>query len=300
MKKLIILLGVLTVSLTSCLKDKPNVDLSNIAAFAELVHSGKAYFNSDAVTADPDANGKIILTFQVNITGQYAPTKDVNVVLAVDNTVVTAYNASDKTNVYLPMAADAFSLPVTTATIKAGTRLATFSVTFDKTKLDPSKSYMLPIVLKSASGVSLSSNFSVKYYHFIGNDFAGAYAWNYRRWQNGTGVGAPDFNLNYAGTILPVSATEFQMETGYNGNHVKYNVTFTRTVDGSGTVLYTDWDVKFNAANLAIWTDAGITNMVAPKFTIPPPANGASAKKFEINYVSGGASGRYIDDTYSK
>ncbi|WP_439695072.1 DUF1735 domain-containing protein [Mucilaginibacter sp. AW1-7] len=299
MKKLIILLGVLTVSLTSCLKDKPNVDFSNIGAFAELVHAGKAYFSSDAVTDDPDANGKITKTFQINITGQYAPTSDVNVVIAVDNSLIAAYNAYDNANVYQAIPANSYSLPVTTATIKAGTRLATFTVTFVKSNLDPSKSYMLPIVIKSASGVTLSANYNVKYYHFIGNDFAGAYTWNYSRWNDGIGVGSPNTNSTTSGAILPVSATEFAMKTGYVNGEAMYDVTFTRTVSGS-VISYTNWTIKFNAANVAIYTDEGLTTSVAPHFILTPPATNADAKVFKVGHTTGASFPRFIIDTYTK
>jgi len=303
MKKLIIILGVLTVSLTSCLKDKPNVDFSNIGAFAELPHSGTIYYSADAIT---DAGDTVTRDFVINITGQYAPSSNVTVNLAVDNSMISQFNSADLTY-EASMPATAFKLSATSVVIKAGTRQATITVTFYKNKLDPSKSYMLPVKIASASGVSLSSNFNAHFFHFIGNDFAGAYTWDYRRWQNGTGPGAsnipPDITgLGRAGTILPISPTEFEMETGYNSNGVKYDVTFTRTVVSTSPLVinYTNWKVTFNAANLAIWAGAGITNMVPPKFTIPPPATNADSKKFELNHTSGGSFARYIDDTYTK
>lgn len=304
MKKLIIILGVLTVSLTSCLKDKPNVDLSNIQPFAELVHSGTIYFSGDAIT---DAGDTVTRDFVINITGQYPPTQDINVTLGIDNSTIAQFNTAALTY-EASMPTNAFKLSATSVVIKGGTRQATITATFYKKNLDPSKSYMLPVKIASASGgVKLSSNFNIHYFHFIGNDFAGPYKWDYRRWQNGTGPGPgnlpPDITgLGRAGVILPISPTEFEMETGYNGQGVKYDVTFTRTVVSTTPLVihYTDWKVTFNAANIAKWADAGITNMVPPKFTIAPPATNSDPKVFELNYVSGGASGRYIDDTYTK
>jgi hypothetical protein len=314
MKKLIIILGAITVSLTSCLKDKPNVDFSNIGAFAELVHSGIPYFGDDAITdAGDGADLTITRTVEVNVTGVYAPTKDVTVTVALDNSIIAPYNAANPAVTYLPMPAGSFVFATTTVTIKAGTRVADIPVTFYKAKLDPSKSYMLPLKL-TTSNIAIAANYNIKYFHFIGNDFAGTYTWKYHRWQNGTGPGSTNIPWDIDNTtddaglvyptapISPITATEFEMTTGYNGQGVKYDVSFTRTVDASNPSLvhYSDWTVKFTAANIAKWTAAGITNMVPPKFTIPPPSDNTKPKIFELNYVSGGAFGRYIDDTYSK
>jgi hypothetical protein len=299
MKKLIILLGVLTVSLTSCLKDKPNVDFSNIGAFTEFVHSGKPYFGSDAITdAGTGTDLTITKTYQINITGLNAPSSDVTVTIGVDNTVIAPYNTANPVVSYLPMPAGSYTIPTTTFTIKAGTRLATFTVNFLKGKLDPSKSYMLPVKILTSS-VAISGNYNIHYFHFIGNDFAGSYLYDYTRYNNNapTGPTLVD-NKNGAGVILPITPTEFQMETGYNGNHVKYDVTFTRTVDGAGAVTYSNWKVKFDAQSVTDgWVPVTITATDGPYFKTLDPAN----KIFELEYQAfNGANFRYIIDKYHK
>jgi hypothetical protein len=297
-------------SFSSCLKDDSHyLDPAATQQYvAELTLSGlnPDNYSTDAVT---DAGPTITRQMDINIASINAPTTATTVTVGVDNSIVATYDAANPAINYLVMPAGSYTFPDQTVTIPAGSRQATVSVTFNKALLDPSQSYMLPIKIKSAS-VLISGNYSIHYLHFIGNDFAGAYTWDYRRWQNGVGPvpyvvpsqsptgGSPDIQtLNQAGTISPVSPTEFMMLTGYNSTGVLYDVTFTRTVSG-GVAQYSNWAVTFPQAQLDKWAAAGITNIVAPKFTIPPPSNATQPKIIEINYVSGGASGRYIDDTY--
>jgi hypothetical protein len=304
----------LTVFFSSCLKDSRYVDFAASGTIVEFPLGGKINFNPDAITEAPDTldNSTIVREFAVNVASPELPTKETKITLAVDNSIVADYNKSQSVVSYDVFPTDAFKFTATSITIPAGKRVAIVSVTFYKAKLDPSKSYMLPIKIADASGLNISANKGIHYFHIIGNDFAGTYIYDYRRFQNGTGPGvgkipskgegsAPDItnDPNTSVSISPITPTSFSMVTNYNGQNVAYTVSFTRTVDGA-IVRYTDWAVTFDKDNLAKWSDAGITNMTPPSFTLPPPATSNDPKFFELNYVSGGAAGRYIDDTYHK
>jgi hypothetical protein len=292
---------------SSCLKDKNFVDFAGVGTTIEIPLSGKT-----GVNALTEATAVVTRQFAVNIASPKPLSTDLTVTVGFDAAALTAYNASQNAVVFEALPADAFTIDKPTVVIPAGTRTQIVTVTIQKSKLDASKSYLLPISILDAQGQTINGNYHTKYYTAIGNDFAGVYFYAYRRFQNGTGPGAgfipsrgegsaPDIT-NAAGSetvIVPVSPTEFKMETGYNGQHVQYDVRFTRTVSGT-TVNYTNWNIRFLAEDLQKWTDAGIENKVAPTFTLPPPATNADPKFFELNYVSGGASGRYIDDTYTK
>ncbi|QEC76787.1 DUF1735 domain-containing protein [Mucilaginibacter ginsenosidivorax] len=306
MKKLIILLGVLTVSLTSCLKDKPNVDFSNIGAFTELVHSGAPYFNEAAIT---DAADTIVKTLQVNITGQYPPTKDVTVTIGVDNALLTAYNAANTAIVYEAPPAGSFKIGATSVTIKAGSRLANIPVTFYKKQLDPSKSYMLPIKIVSST-IALSGNFTVKYYHFIGNDFAGTYNHFYTRWEQAdTTASAPSSKRVNKGTSVfnPISPTEFTVTTSYY-TAPRYDVTFVKTGNGA-TATYSKFVIKFYGTDIAdLFTPGGVVLATGPFFlpadyhTNPFDPNGVytyaqSLKLFRFFFTT---ASRGIIDEYTK
>ncbi|AYL98407.1 DUF1735 domain-containing protein [Mucilaginibacter celer] len=305
---------VLTVFFSSCLKDDRYVDFGASGTIVEFPLGGKINFAADAITETPDPsdNSTIVREFAVNVASPELPTKETKLTLAVDNSIVADYNKSQSVVSYEAFPTDAFKFTNTSVSIAAGKRVAIVSVTFYKAKLDPSKSYMLPIKIADAGGLNISANKGIHYYHIIGNDFAGTYIYDYRRYQNGTGPGPgkipskgeglpPDItnDPNTKVAISPITPTSFSMVTNYNGQNVAYTVSFTRTVDGS-IVRYTDWQVTFDDDNLKKWADAGITNKVAPAFTLPPPATSTDPKFFELNYVSGGASGRYIDDTYHK
>ncbi|MEJ7677852.1 MAG: hypothetical protein WKG06_08290 [Segetibacter sp.] len=95
-------------SLTGCLKDDPNVDFSNVAPTAEISSgslvsdnspiSGLSYFKSATLPSfSKDTSCDCYLpdtvTFNVNITGEFPPTKDVTVTLGIDDTKRVAYNS---------------------------------------------------------------------------------------------------------------------------------------------------------------------------------------------------------------
>lgn len=292
---------------SSCLKDSRYVDFAAVGTTVEIPLSGRT-----AVNALTEATDAITRQFAVNVASPKPLSTDLTITVGYDAAALAAYNTFQTAVTFEPFPPGSYVIDKPTVVVPAGTRTQVITVTFDRTKLDPSKSYLLPISILDAQGQTLNANYHTKYYSVIGNDFAGVYTYEYRRFQNGTGPGAgaipslgqgsaPDIT-NAAGSttvLTPVTPTEFKMETGYNGQHVMYDVTFKRTVTGS-VITYTNWAVKFLPADLQKWTDAGISNMVPPKFTIPPPVNNSSPKIFELNYVSGGASGRYIDDTYKK
>lgn len=176
-----------TLFATACLKDKPNSDFSNVGAIAEISSSninpslnapssGLDYFNA-ATLPYIGADTTFDVTFNVNITGEFPPTKDVTVTVAVDDAKRVAYNSNLAPEDQYVLPADSnYSFPVKTAIVKAGSRLATFIITFNGLTLDPVKNYMLPITLTDASGVTVSGNLGTIYIHSIGNLNAGPYS----------------------------------------------------------------------------------------------------------------------------
>lgn len=172
MKRLSIL-AILAASLsfTGCLKDTPNNDFSTVGTIVEIPYSGLENFTSSALNLPTE---ETTLSFVVNIASVYPLGKDIDVTLAVDEDARKAYNAQGGAQ-YESMPADAYNFPTTKATIKAGTRQATFSITFYASKIDPSKNFMLAISIKDASGETISGNFGTLYYHAIGNPLAGTY-----------------------------------------------------------------------------------------------------------------------------
>lgn len=304
MKKLIIILTVVTVSLSGCLKDKPNVDFSKVFPTINLPYSGLAYYSQDAVT---DAGDTITKSFTINLASDYPLTKDTKVTVGVNNALIATYNAANSGVTFLAMPDGSYTFPTTTVTIKAGTRLATLSVTFIKHFLDPSLSYMLPISILSADQV-ISSNFSTHYYHFIGNDFAGVYKQNFQRYNaaDSTSVGLSGASFtNHAAIFSPVSPTEFTVATGYAGGVYVYDVTFKKSVVG-GVAMYSNFAVSFTATSITAGTGSGITLTQPPVFLNPPfsvagPLTFAQALQiFHFQFKAHTSADRYLIDTFYK
>jgi hypothetical protein len=259
-----ILLSAAMLSLSSCLKDK-YVDFTKDASVVNFPLGGIQFFGADAITEAPDsdANGTIVRQFAVNVGSTKALATPTTVTLAVDNSIVTTYNASQTAVTYLPMPANAFVFTATSVTVPAGKQYATVSVTFYKNKLDPAKSYMLPIKIVSAGGINISGNQGIHYYHFIGNDFAGAWTQFYERWNSTDTTTAPltpNTNLGSV-TIFPVTPGQFEVYSAYLNGLTRYEVTFTKTGNGA-TASYSNFNVTLNPDD------------VASQFTAYPVASG--------------------------
>lgn len=294
MKKITIILSVLTLALSSCLKDKPNVDFSNLGTVVELVESGKAYFAQDAITSTKDT---ITLPIQVNIASPNPPTSDVTVNLAVDNSIIIA----DAAIGYVTMPTNAYKLSVTSVTVKAGQRLANLTLTVYRNLLDPSKSYQLPVKIASASTGTISGNFGAHYYHIIGNDFAGAYKHDFTR------VPAAGNYVGNTATLSPISPTEFQVAGGYYTGTIRYDVTFTKTTVNNAA-MYSNFIVTIVPDDVTnILTANSISITTAPSIAV----SGYSATKlytyaaalelFTFQYqVLGGSGARTNTDRYYK
>lgn len=249
-----VLLAATALSLSSCLKDPRYVDFSKAGNVVNMPFSGQAYFGGDAITEDPadDANGTIVRQFSVNVATANPPTTDTKITLAVDNSLVDAYNALGGPVIYDPMPTDAYSFTTTEVTVPAGKQYAVTSVTFYKNLLDPSKSYMLPIKIASTTGgYTISGNLGVHYYHFIGNDFAGSYSEFYDRWATPDTINGVHDNNHVdvsPGLFLPVTPTTFKVQSAYYYG-CPYTVSFTKTGTGS-SATYSNWTVDFSAQDI--------------------------------------------------
>ena|SRR5688572_682740 len=78
------------------------------------------------------------------------PASDIQVTLVLDDALITAYNAAHGTN-YLPLPANAFTLPTLTFTIPKDSKEFTIPITINKLNLDLSKQYALGVKIASIS-----------------------------------------------------------------------------------------------------------------------------------------------------
>lgn len=290
-----ILLSAVALCLSSCLKDARFVDLTKVGTIVEFPNGGYVNFGSDAETSSADT---IIAQYVVNIASPSAPTTATTVVLSVnDPAVVTAFDNAHTTVSYLPMPTGSYTVTPTTLTVPAGQRTAVFTVTIYKKQLDPSLSYMLPVAIKSAGSYNISGNMSTHYFHFIGNDFAGAYLHDYTR------IPAAGNYVGQPATLSPVSPTQFEVMGGYYTGTIRYEVTFTKNGTGS-SATYTNFNISINSDDIAnILTANGLAIATGPVIVGYVPTHAytyaeATHGLFKFNWTT--ASGRNITDYYYK
>lgn len=184
--KIFTLLFITSASLTSCLKKgNVNIDIDKTTAnIVELqfiengsgstINSGMQYFNGSALNY-PASEDLVTATYNVSLAGPTTLSSGLTVKVAIDQTRLQD-NFENDGLVYELLPDSVFSLKETSATIPAGSRVAQLHIDFYPSKIDPAKNYMLPIAIEDAGGQIISSNFSVIYFHFIGNPLAGSYS----------------------------------------------------------------------------------------------------------------------------
>jgi hypothetical protein len=301
MKKLSIAIPVfLLLFFASCLKDKPNVDFSGQGYIAEITTAstngtpnapsgGLDFFAGATLSAtatDPDS-----VMFTVNIASDYPPTKDTKVTIAVNDQARVSYIADPSKVPYLAMPANAYKLTTTTGTIKAGNRLDTFWVVFTHANMDPTQSYMLPISITDASGITISGNLSTIYFHIVGNPLAGTYHWDFTRWNSSDTTTANTGTFTgHTTTFVPNSPTNVEVASGYYIGP-RYEITFVNT----GGVL-SNFSVAFNSADVAQMVAGGVVITSGPTILIADPVH--KIFRFQYQALVNGSSVRYVIDKY--
>lgn len=298
----IIVTSLLTLTLASCLKDRPNTDFSGTQSqyIAEITTSStngtlnapsagsSTYFGGSNLNFsgadDPDT-----ISFTVNIASDFPPTKDIALTLGVDPQALANYNAGGPPTLFEQFPDSTASFPVKTATIKAGSRLATFYVYFHPDKIDPTHSYMLPISITSAPGTTISGNFGTIYYHMIGNPLAGNYTDEWIRYNTATQTGSPAFDQLSTVSFVPVTPTQVSI-TDPTG--MAYQLSF----DNSGGTL-SNFTVAFPKSGSGSADAAGITITGGPTIVLADPVN----KKFTFNFTYNNSAGaaRNITDIFT-
>lgn len=296
-----LIFSALIISLSSCLKEGVmNVDTEKTTAtIVELqflengsgstINSGLQYFGGGALTY-PGTHESDTATYNVSIAGPALLGSDLVVSVGVDAAKVLDNYKSDSIP-YELMPDSLYKFLSTSVTIKAGERVAPLQIVFYPSKTDVTKSYMLPVVIKDAAGQTISGNFGIIYFHVIGNPIAGAYSWNYYRWNTETPVGDPTGWENDPITFTPVNPNTVKVITGYY-TQIEYNISF----ENNNGVL-SDFSVKFDKQQYDDSFVANGVNLVSgPTITVSP-----DYKDFEIKYlVYNGAAYRYIIDEYHK
>src|SRR5205809_7306186 len=194
---------------TSCVKDR-NVgpDFSSTAPMLELKtpqsnFAGLAYASRAVVGALPDTT-----QFYANLAAAYAADRDINVTIGVDQSRLDEYNADPANTLKYELMPDSdYAILKTQGTIVKGQHIDSFQVAFFKSRIDPTKNYMVPIAITDGDGVEISQNQGVIFFHAIGNPLAGNYLQSFYRWNDApdtTGPFTPGYEFeNEPVFILP-------------------------------------------------------------------------------------------------
>ncbi|AMR31063.1 hypothetical protein A0256_06305 [Mucilaginibacter sp. PAMC 26640] len=237
-KNLAIILGLLAmVSFSSCLKDKNFVDFAAVGTTIDIPLGGLSGVSS--LTENKDT---IVRQFAVNVSSPKPLTTDLTVSLGVDQANIDAYNKLQTAVVYEAFPAGSYVMDKTSVVIPANTRTQIITVTFYKNKLDPAKSYLLPIAIKDAQGQVISGNFGIKYYNAIGNDFAGPYDHAFTRTPAAGNYG---FGEGHTAVFIPNTPRQFEVAGGYFTGTIRYRVSFTKTGTGAGAT-YSQFSIVVN------------------------------------------------------
>ena len=310
MKKSFLNILAASVFFTGCLKDTANTDFSNVGTLAEISSSslngtpnapssGLDYFKQATIPAFT-SDDMVTITFNVNIASEFPPNKDVTVTVDVDDNLRTTYNAGPKTQsggvAFDAMPDSVYNFATKTATIKAGSRLATFTITVDPTKYDVSHSYMLPIKITDASGIKISSNLGSIYIHNLGNKIAGAYTevgTRYNYIGSSGWIGSGPYPGGYspadlAGTKIgaPVNTTKITLDYANLGSSgYQYSINWNG-VEGAGAAIDVSGNFSDAVIGLTFWTATIDWNGGKPIIHIV------------TTYTNGSGNDRIIDETF--
>lgn len=255
------------------------------------INSGMQYFSGGALTYDA-SHASDTADINVNIAGPSTFSKPVTVTLGVKADAILDNFGSDSIR-YELMPDSLYKFVSKTVTIEAGKRISPAQIIFYPSKINPTKSYMLPVVVQDAGeSLKVSGNFGIIYFHVIGNPIAGAYLWDFYRYNNQDGSGSPSTSWTDDQTVFtPVSPTAVKVPTGYYTTP-NYLITFKN----SNGVLS---DFKAEIAPDEIedaFTVNGVTVTSGPDITVSP-----DYKTFTLKYVVyNGSAYRNLTDVYRK
>jgi hypothetical protein len=216
--------------------------------------------------------------------------------VGVDDAKRVAYNGMGGVQ-FDPQPDSTYLMGPTTMTIKAGFRLATFMVIYYPKKIDPTRTYMLPISLTDASGITISGNLATIYFHIVGNLLAGSYSQEWIRYNNSTGTGTPAYDEDVSpGIFVPISPTEISVTSGTG---VTYFLSFTNNnpPGGHDLSLLTDFSLYMDPAEFL--EPANNITLVpnSPNIVLADPVNHTFT--FNFQYVNSASAPRNITDKFT-
>ncbi|RYF44473.1 MAG: DUF1735 domain-containing protein [Chitinophagaceae bacterium] len=235
-KRTILSLSLVSIlALSSCLKEHDtNVSTEDFSpTFVSLVfprgnstvNSGPQYFNSAGLQYSADA-ATAVETFLIKVGGAGEFNSDITATVGVDATKI-----ADNTDgvVYELLPDSTYEITSTSVVLPAKERTAEGTITFHPNKIDPTHTYVLPVVIKDAGGTTIASNINTIYFRVaLKNRYDGVYSLRMRleEWTAygiSTGVSGPfpkaiELTTNLANTVTHFN-TNFntELQPGFTG-----------------------------------------------------------------------------------
>jgi Domain of unknown function (DUF1735) len=284
-----IVLGI--AGLESCVKSRGGLetDFSNLQDYVIFQTGGTGNFGSANVAAGAAAPDTVVVSTIVTLASKNVASSPIVVTIGLDDTKRTDYNSANGTS-YQAFPDSIYKILTPTVTIPAGQNFAKASVEIFARKVDQSVSYLLPLTIKDAGGKNLSGNENTVYYHIIGNPLAGAYTWDFYRFNSSDTTTAPAAGslFNQSITVSPSSATAVLLPDSYLQIFVDPNAGITLSFTNTAGVL-SNFKVSLDANTKAGLTTGGFTiasNPVLVGFTIVGNASTRYAGSTFRTYMS--------------
>jgi hypothetical protein len=293
----IIKLGILSLMVSvvgsSCIKSvSTGTDFSSLKPTVLIADGGIANFSSTALLFPP-TDATDTTSFFVNYASTTTAPQDEVISIAIDDAALAAYNALGGPQ-YAKFPDSIYSFTTTSVTVPKGANYSSaVPLAMFPSKIDLTQNYMLPISIKTApAGSTIAANYTTIYYHLIGNPIAGVYKWDWTRWNNATGTGAPTASsfVGHTTVLAPIDATTVTVAAGYYIGP-RYIITFT-----NNNGVLSNFQVSFNPTDIATMTAAGVNITNGPNIIIADPINGV----YQFQFNAQTPADRYLVDKYYK
>jgi hypothetical protein len=285
---------------SSCVKSvSGRTDFENLQPTVLIPEGGLANFSTQTIVLPPDDESDT-LYFHLNYAATDVAPQDEVISIAVDDDAIAAYNSANGTT-YLKFPDSIFVItPAQDITIPKGANYsAGIPLIVHPNKVDPTISYMLAVTIKTApAGSTISANYKTIYYHFIGNPIAGAYLWDWTRWNNADMSGTPS-PLSFTGesaTFVPTDPTTVEFYAGYIFSSVgAQGVRYILSFDNNAGVL-SNWKVIVDPDDVDYLATQNISITAGPTVVTADPATHLFVISMGVS--SGGAPRSFIDKYY--
>lgn len=290
--------------MSGCKKPGDVQDLGNSGIstlrFAQTPNAGNFLTQLYVPDLSVDADTLSLTDLQPKLEGPVAAPADITLEYKITPEAIAKYNqehASDPGFTPFNLLPDsAYSLINKNEIIKKGDVYGSGlgkNIKFNTQKINTTINYILPVSITSPNYPTAAGTGTILIY-LIGNPISGGYNWDFTRYNNADGSGAPN-SLSFTGestVFVPIDATTVEVHSGYYIGP-RYVITFD---NNNGTL--SNFQVKLHPDDVSAMSDGDVEMVSGPEIIQADPVNGVYV--FEYVVVSGGTAYRFIRDKFYK